>query len=108
MQLLTLAHHCLLQRGKELFGFDNRLQSYLAVCEHFVALVGQRSTAVKLSDGVPQGSVLEPFLFAIFTMPVGKLINNYDISYSQFADDTQLYTVIKSLVSSILVVISAL
>ena len=74
--------------------------------KHFVAVDCWLLSTFKLSAGVPQGSVLGSVLFGIFTTPVEKLINSYDISYHQFADDTRLYTAIKSLSPSNLAVIS--
>ena len=97
----TLDHQRLLEWAKELFGFDSVvlrwLGSYLAGREQFVGVDGRRSRTVRLSSGVPQGSVLGPLLFSIFTTPVGNLISTFGIRYHQFADDTQLYTVINAL-----------
>ena len=59
---------------------------------------GYRSTFVA-NIGIPHGSVLGPFLFFIFTTPVGNIIDSFGVTYHQYADDTQLYMTIK-LISS--------
>ena len=40
---------------------------------------------------VPQGSVLVPVLFNLYTTPLSSLINASSISYLLYADDTQLF-----------------
>ena len=96
----TLNHDCLLQRAEDLFGFTGKakswLASYLTGRSSFVAIGSHKSDVVFHVTGVPQGSVLGPLLFSIFTTPVGKLISSFGISYHQYADDTQLYTVLNN------------
>ena len=45
---------------------------------------------------VLQGSVLGPFLFSLFTTPVGQLMDGFGVSYHQYANDTQLHMVINT------------
>ena len=53
--------------------------------------VGHESTPSVLKCGVPQGSVLGPLLFTLYTHPLSTVICQSDISYNFFADDSQLH-----------------
>ena len=44
---------------------------------------------------VPQGSVLGTRLYCLFSKPIGQICNLHDIVYHFYADDSQIYIVVK-------------
>ena len=66
------------------------LSSYLTCRRQRVMLNGQTSGWASVLAGVPQGSILGPFLFLIY---INDIVTNIGCSIRLFADDTSLYIV---------------
>jgi len=94
----TIDHRVLLTRLHDLLGVSDIplkcFTSYLAFLadrSQRVCIDGKFSSVQFLHYGVPQGSVLGPLLFSIYTLPLGHIIRNYGLALHIYADDTQVY-----------------
>ena len=85
-------NHKLLINKLQLYGITGRalklLMNYLDGRSHRVAMNNVLSGSLPMTAGVPQGSVLGPFLFIIF---INDMINSHKLGQSYiFADDTKV------------------
>ena len=96
----TIDHSMLVKRLENTFGVTGMalkwIQSYLSLRTQYVKTRTEQSAVAPVTIGVPQGSVLGPFLFSIYVSPIADVISSHGIKYHQYADDTQLYTAVKS------------
>ena len=92
----TIDHGILLERLSSWFGIRESalswFSSYLMDRTLSVKVQEYSSTPTNLKYGVPQGSVLGPILFNMYTTPLSSLISSHSLDHELFADDTQMYT----------------
>ena len=93
----------MLSRLRDRFGVSGTalawFQSYLSDRSQFVSIDGKRSSRRGLSCGVPQGFVLGPLLYLLYTSPLGDICRKHGLSFHLYADDTQIYIIFKPLIN---------
>ena len=71
------------------------MRSYISGRTQCVSVGPATSFNTHLCCGMPQGSVLGPKLYCIYTKPVGDIVKKHNLRYHCYADDTQIYLSIK-------------
>ena len=86
-----MVDHDILLEKLSLFGFDNLtllwMKSYLSGRSQSVFVDGCMSPPQDIECGVPQGSILGPLMYILFTNDVPDLVHNHPVNYK----DPQLY-----------------
>jgi len=92
----TVNHETLLSRLSSDFGIQGNvlswIRSYLSGRTTSVCVDGTSSVKFELRYGLPQGSIMGPQQFLLYTTPIGKILRKYGIKFHLYADDIQLYT----------------
>ena len=71
------------------------LVSYLKNREQRIVVNGVFSQPHPFPRGVPQGSIMGPLEFILYTGPLSKVISAHrDIQHEMYADDTQHYIIL--------------
>ena len=91
----TINHDILFNSLRDWFGVDGTvlrwIKSYLSNRKQKVKQGNSFSDAFSLPYGVPQGSLLGPLHFSLYTTPLSDIISNFNVTHHLYADDTQIY-----------------
>ena len=92
---LDAVDHDILLRLEHRFGITGKalswLTSYLTDRTQFVKVANEHSTSRKLLCNVPQGLVIGPIVYSMYTAPLADIMRQHGLNFHFYADDTQLY-----------------
>ena len=91
----TVDHDILLTRLHKSYGVGGTalawISSFIQGRQQSVIFNGHQSARIQLKYGVPQGSVLGPLLFILYTSDVISIAASLGVGAHSYADDSQLY-----------------
>ena len=91
----TVDHDILLTRLQKSYGVGGTalawISSFIQGRQQSITFNGHQSARIQLKYGVPQGSVLGPLLFILYTSDVISIAASLGVGAHSYADDSQLY-----------------
>ena len=91
----TVNHSVLCNRLENEIGVTgtalNWFKSYFSGRSTRVLINGKYSESKNMEYGLPQGSIVGPKSFTIYTIPISRIIKKYKLLYHIYADDIQIY-----------------
>ena len=91
----TVDHNILINRLNSKFVICGKalqwFKSYLSCRSQYVSINGCSSNVHSVNCGVPQGSVLGPLLYLLYTSPLADILRCHGMNFHFYADDTQLF-----------------
>ena len=91
----TVCHRVLLKKLEHKFKIGGNVlswfNSYLSNRKFRVKVGNSLSSYMNMDYGVPQGSVLGPALFSLYTQEIHEITDSHGVKIHMFADDIQLY-----------------
>ena len=96
----TVDHEVLLRKLRDEFGIEDKalalIKSYVENRTFSVEIEDKISTKRRLECGVPQGSILGPLIYILYTKGIQSIVESHKINIHMYADDCQLYLAFKS------------
>ena len=91
----TINHRLLLNKLQRMYGINDVaiswFSSYLSNRSFKVTVNQKTSGECLLEIGVPQGSILGPLLFILYTKDLESIVTKFGFTIHLYADDTQIY-----------------